>query len=212
MFIKVEPAEFFMYRVILVFDLENPNSEDQDARDYMTEWELEPKYQRIGDFEGSNSEIMQFGGCYLGRHLGKISEIQRGHVEREIITAEIGRLLDDEGDPVPVPDDRREQTCPGAGSGVLPAGSLSTQRRGVARGGARRLSRPSGCPRDVGPRRVAIQARTPLVSGFSWEDNGAPTLNAGAPLFCCRAGRRSTPAAKYGAGDGNRTHMASLEG
>ena len=110
MFIKVEPAEFFMYRVILVFDLENPNSEDQDARDYMTEWELEPKYQRIGDFEGSNSEIMQFGGCYLGRHLGKISEIQRGHVEREIITAEIGRLLDDEGDPVPVPDDRREQT------------------------------------------------------------------------------------------------------
>ena len=110
MFIKVEPAEFFMYRVILVFDLENPNSEDQDARDYMTQWELEPKYQRIGDFEGSNSEIMQFGGCYLGRHLGKISEIQRGHVEREIITAEIGRLLDDEGDPVPVPDDRREQT------------------------------------------------------------------------------------------------------
>ena len=110
MFIKVEPAEFFMYRVILVFDLENPNSEDQDARDYMTEWELEPKYQRIGDFEGSNSEIMQFGGCYLGRHLGKISEIQRGHVEREIITAEIGRLLDDEGDPVSVPDDRREQT------------------------------------------------------------------------------------------------------
>ena len=110
MFIKVEPAEFFMYRVILVFDLENPNSEDQEARDYMTEWELEPKYQWTGDFEGSNSEIMQFGGCYLGRHLGKISEIQRNHVEREIITAEIGLLLDDASDPVAVPDDRREET------------------------------------------------------------------------------------------------------
>ena len=110
MFIKVEPAEFFMYRVILVFDLENPNSEDQEARDYMTEWELEPKYQWTGDFEGSNSEIMQFGGCYLGRHLGKISEIQRSHVEREIITAEIGLLLDDASDPVAVPDDRREET------------------------------------------------------------------------------------------------------
>ena len=109
MFIKVEPAEFFMYRVILVFDLENPNAEDQDVRDYMTEWELEPKYQRVGDFEGSNSEIMQFGGCYLGRHLGKISEIQRGHVEREIITAEIGLVLDDANDPVAVPDDRREE-------------------------------------------------------------------------------------------------------
>ena len=110
MFIKVEPAEFFMYRVILVFDLENPNSEDQEARDYMDEWELEPKYQWTGDFEGSNSEIMQFGGCYLGRHLGKISEIQRSHVELEIITAEIGLLLDDVSDPVSVPDDRREET------------------------------------------------------------------------------------------------------
>ncbi len=110
MFIKVEPAEFFMYRVILVFDLESPNSEDQDVRDYMTEWELEPKYQRTGDFEGSNSEIMQFGGCYLGRHLGKISEIQRSHVERELVTAEIVRMLDDAGDPVALPDDRREET------------------------------------------------------------------------------------------------------
>ncbi len=110
MFIKVEPAEFFMYRVILVFDLESPNSEDQEVRDYMTEWELEPKYQRTGDFEGSNSDIMQFGGCYLGRHLGKMSEIQRSHVERELITAEIGRLLDDAGDPVAVPDARREET------------------------------------------------------------------------------------------------------
>ena len=110
MFIKVEPAEFFMYRVILVFDLESPNSEDPPVRDYMTEWELEPKYQRIGDFEGSNSEIMQFGGCYLGRHLGKISEIQRNHVEREIITAEIGLALDDAEDPVTVPDARRDET------------------------------------------------------------------------------------------------------
>ncbi len=110
MFIKVEPAEFFMYRVILVFDLESPNSEDQNVRDYMTEWELEPKYQRVGDFEGSNSEIMQFGGCYLGRHLGKISEIQRSHVEREIIIAEIGLVLDDEGDPVEVPSALREET------------------------------------------------------------------------------------------------------
>lgn len=110
MFIKVEPAEFFMYRVILVFDLEGPNSEDQEVRDYMTEWELEPKYQYTGDFEGSNSEVMQFGGCYLGRHLGRISEIQRSHVEREIITAEISKALDDGPDAVAIPDGERDAT------------------------------------------------------------------------------------------------------
>ena len=95
MYIKVEPAEFFMYRVIMIFDLESPDSEDGAAHDYMNEWELEPKYQRVGDFEGHNSEFMQFGGCYLGKHLGKIAEIQRRHVEAELLTAEIDRLLQD---------------------------------------------------------------------------------------------------------------------
>lgn len=110
MFIKVEPAEFFMYRVILIFDLEAPDGEDREVREYMAEWELEPKYQRSGDFEGRDSELMQFGGCYLGRHLGKISEIQRSHVERELVTAEIVRLLDAAEPPVALPAAGREET------------------------------------------------------------------------------------------------------
>lgn len=109
MFIKVEPAEFFMYRVIMIFDLDKPDSEDQQARDYIDEHELEPKYQRIGDFEGSNSEFMQFGGCYLGKHLGQISQIQRTHVEAELLTAEIERLLQEPDHAVAIPDDRREE-------------------------------------------------------------------------------------------------------
>jgi len=109
MFIKVEPAEFFMYRVIMIFDLENPNSEDPDAREYMTAHELEPKYQRVGDFEGSNSEFMQFGGCYLGKHLNKIAAIQRSHVEVELLTAEIDRLLLEPGHAVAIPEERREE-------------------------------------------------------------------------------------------------------
>lgn len=110
MFIKVEPAEFFMYRVILIFDLEAPDAEDREVREYMAEWELEPKYQRSGDFEGRDSELMQFGGCYLGRHLGRISEIQRNHVERELLTAEIVRLLEAAEPPVALPDAGREET------------------------------------------------------------------------------------------------------
>ncbi len=108
MYIKVEPAEFFMYRVIMIFDLDNPDSEDPVVRDYMNEWELEPKYQRTGDFEGSNSEFMQFGGCYLGKHLGHMAEIQRSHVQSELLTAEIERLLQEPEYAVVIPDERKD--------------------------------------------------------------------------------------------------------
>ena len=89
MFIKIEPADFFMYRVQLIFDLEKPDPEDQEVRDYLIEHELEPKYQGTGDFEGRQSESMLFGGCYLGRHLTYIGDIQRKAVEVELLTAEI---------------------------------------------------------------------------------------------------------------------------
>ena len=94
MFIKVEPADFFMFRVIMTFDLEYPDSEDQDVRDYLTEHELEPRYLSQGEFEERQCEFMQFDGCYLGRHLESISQIQRVAVEIELLTAEIRVHLD----------------------------------------------------------------------------------------------------------------------
>ena len=89
MFINVEPAEFFMYRVKLIFDLEQPDSEDQQVRDYMTEHELEPRYLYNQELDERQREVMQFGGCYLGRHLDRIGQIQRNAVEVELLTAEI---------------------------------------------------------------------------------------------------------------------------
>ena len=78
-----------MFRVIMTFDLEYPDSEDQDVRDYLTEHELEPRYTNQGEFEDRQCEFMQFGGCYLGNHLQNISQIQRVAVEVELLTAEI---------------------------------------------------------------------------------------------------------------------------
>ena len=89
MFIRVEPADFFMYRVILIFDLERPDSEDQDVRDYLTETELEAKYQSKGELDERQCEFLQFGGCYLGKHLDSIGRIQRSAVEIELLTEEI---------------------------------------------------------------------------------------------------------------------------
>ena len=108
MIIRVEPAEFFMYRVILIADLENPDPEDQEIRDYMETHELEPKYRSEGDFEGNHSESMQFGGCYLGRHTGEINLIQQKYIEQEIITYEINRHLGESDQPVEIPEEQRE--------------------------------------------------------------------------------------------------------
>ena len=93
MFIKVEPADFFMYRVKLIYNLEVPDSEDQGVRDYLVEHQLIPKAQSTGEFEGRQSELMVFGGCYLGRHLTEIGQIQRRAVEEELLTEEIQRHL-----------------------------------------------------------------------------------------------------------------------
>ena len=109
MIIKVEPAEFFMYRVIMISNLENPDPEDPEIRDYMEAQELEPKYRNEGDFEGHRSESLQFGGCYLGRHLGEINLIQQKYIEQELITYEINRHLGESDRPVEIPEERREE-------------------------------------------------------------------------------------------------------
>lgn len=93
MFLKVEPAGFFMYTVRLTFDLDRPDTEDQQVRDYLTEHELEPRHQWTGDFEGSRGEFMQFGSCYLGQHLQSIGQIIRRVVEVELLTEQIEQHL-----------------------------------------------------------------------------------------------------------------------
>ena len=85
MFIKVEPAGFFMHTVKLIFDLDNPDSEDIDVRDYLAKHELEPRYRWDDKLEDDKAEVIQFGGCYLGNHLQDIGQIQRKAVEIELL-------------------------------------------------------------------------------------------------------------------------------
>ncbi len=109
MFIKVEPAGFFMHTVKLIFDLDCPNQEDGPVREYLAEHELEPRYRWDDDLEGNRCEVLQFGGCYLGSHLQGIGQIQRNAVEVELLTAEISRHLDSVLDgQAPFTEERRE--------------------------------------------------------------------------------------------------------
>ena len=93
MLIKVEPAGFFMHSVQMIFDLENPDAEDGPVRDYLADHQLEPRHQSTGEYEGRQCEVMQFGGCYLGRHLQGVGQLQRHAIEAELLTAELERHL-----------------------------------------------------------------------------------------------------------------------
>ena len=93
MLIKVEPAGFFMHSVQMIFDLTNSDAEDGPVRNYLTDHQLEPRYQSTGEYEGRPCEIMQFGGCYLGRHLQEVGQLQRQAVEAELLTAELESCL-----------------------------------------------------------------------------------------------------------------------
>ena len=93
MIIKVEPKDWNMYSVDLLFNQETPDSEDGAIEDYLAEHGLVPKRQSQIRLEGSDWQVISFGGCYLGRHLSSLSQIQRQAVEREMLAAEIPRVL-----------------------------------------------------------------------------------------------------------------------
>ena len=91
--------------------LESQDSEDQQVRDYLAENELEPRYQSTGELDDRQCEFLQFGGCYLGRHLEGIGQIQRSAVEVELLTAEIeGHLDASAGEDFHLPEEKRQET------------------------------------------------------------------------------------------------------
>ena len=91
--IRIEPKEFFMYSVFLAFSKEHPDPEDTAIKAYLDAHELIPKAQGTDRFEDQEFDVMYFGGCYLGKHLEVMSDMQRQVVERQLLTVEIERIL-----------------------------------------------------------------------------------------------------------------------
>jgi hypothetical protein len=91
--IKIEPKAFFMYAVFLAFSKEHPDPEDEAIKAYLDTHELIPKAQGTDTFADQEFDVMYFGGCYLGKHLEVISDIQRQAVEHQMLTVEIERIL-----------------------------------------------------------------------------------------------------------------------
>ena len=93
MIIKVEPKEFFMSTVYLIFHQERGEPEDEEVKRYLAERQLEPKREFATTYEEQPCQVWQFGGCYLGNHLQMLAEIQKKYIEAEILADEIPRLL-----------------------------------------------------------------------------------------------------------------------
>ena len=91
--IKIEPKAFFMYAVFLAFSKEHPHPEDEAIKAYLNAHELIPKAQGTDTFADQEFEVMYFGGCYLGKHLDVISDMQRQAVEHQLLTVDIERIL-----------------------------------------------------------------------------------------------------------------------
>jgi hypothetical protein len=93
MIIRIEPKDFFMSTILLLFDREHPDPEDQEVKGYLAERGLEPKRTFDTDAQEQYGVVWQFGGCYLGRHLDAIADIQKKYLEAEMLADELPRLL-----------------------------------------------------------------------------------------------------------------------
>ena len=93
MIIRVEPKDFFMSTILLVFDRRQPDPEDEEVKGYLSERALEPKRTFDTASQEQDCVVWQFGGCYLGMHLDAIADIQKKYLEAEMLADEIPRLL-----------------------------------------------------------------------------------------------------------------------
>ena len=165
MFINVDPADFFMYRVKLIYDLNKPDPEDQEARDYLAEYELIPRVQSTGEFEGSQSGMMVFGGCYLGRYLDQIGQIQRRAVETELLTAEIQRHLSSSTQAdLELKEEERQEAVAGLVQTFNQESSFQTNEEGGAGGRLGQISGGGGSPSAEVMLRAQGTGRTCILS------------------------------------------------
>ena len=93
MIIRIEPKDWNMHTVLMFFKEEEPHSEDADIRRYLEERHLEPRRQYNTELAGEKFEVWTYGGCYLGRHMNALADIQRAVVEKELLAEAIPELL-----------------------------------------------------------------------------------------------------------------------
>lgn len=100
MWIEIEPGEMLMLRIGLCFAPQHPEPEDAWVKDYLAENGVEPRRQITLEREGEPIEILQFGQCYLDRHVPALRDLRRRGIERSAIQWAIPVILADAGHPL----------------------------------------------------------------------------------------------------------------
>jgi hypothetical protein len=95
MWIEVEPADFFMFRVSLLFSRQEPDVEDPWVREYLKQYDLEPRRQLEIERDGHPIEVLQYGQCYLGNHAYKIRDLHKRGVEIAALRHTLPEMLAD---------------------------------------------------------------------------------------------------------------------
>ena len=93
MYIRVEPKDWNMHSVYLVFDKEAPHPEDEGVKRYLEDHRLGAKTVTNTTMEDRECEVMYFGGCYLGRHLQAVANIQQYSMRQQMLSKEIPVML-----------------------------------------------------------------------------------------------------------------------
>jgi hypothetical protein len=93
MIIRIEPREWMMQSVFLYFDDETPDAEDGAVKQYLNEHKLVPRRETTPRWEDRDWAVMYYGGCYFGRHLRVIGDMQRKALKREMLEEKLPDLL-----------------------------------------------------------------------------------------------------------------------
>ncbi len=96
MWLRVEPKDFAMVSVYLLFNKEHPDPEDGKVKTYLQEHHLEPKRQEDTEVEGVDCHMMYFGGCYIRNHMPNLKALNQQGAEETVLTREIERVVSEE--------------------------------------------------------------------------------------------------------------------
>ena len=85
MIIETEPNGLMMIRYKLYFNQQVPDPEDPWVLTYLQEHGLEPRRELHEEHEGIPYKVFHFGQCYLGRHVGQLSELYKRGIEQTVL-------------------------------------------------------------------------------------------------------------------------------